>query len=157
MKLTVTTLTNRFARHCVRSIGALLLITTIWQGISLGIDTAVAAPVFVATTAAELIERGTDKVDRGIDSAKSAVKDRDRAANNMPIDRSANTNMDDTKKAIPRDTDTAKIHSDVDADQSERYSGDTPAKVRATADRNSKQAEDFSKKTTEKAKNFFGF
>jgi hypothetical protein len=157
MKLTVTTLTNRFVRYCVRTIGTLLLITTIWQGISFGIDTAVAAPVYVGTTAAELIERGTEKADRGIDSAKSAIKDRDRAANNMPFDRSANTNMDDTKKAISRDTDTSKIHSDADADQSERYSGDTPEKVREAADRNSKQAQDFSRKTTEKAKNFFGF
>jgi hypothetical protein len=129
----------------------------IWQGISFGIDTAAAASVYVGTTAAELIDRGTDNVDRGIDSSKSAVKDRDRAANNMPFDRSANTNMDDTKKAIPRDSDKAKVHSNVDADQSERYAGDTPDKVKETADRNSKQAQDFSRKTTEKAKNFFGF
>jgi hypothetical protein len=135
----------------------------IWQGISFGIANAIAAPIVAATSTAEMVDRVTDKAERQVDRAKSALKDGERAVKlNLDkagdqIDRSANSNMDKTKNAIDRSMDKSTIPNNVDADKSESYSGDTPDKVRKTANRNSKQAEDFSKKTTAKAKNFFGF
>jgi hypothetical protein len=163
MKLFVTTLINSISRYFVRAINSVLLIGTIWQGISLGVDVAAATPLFATTSTEKVIERVSDAAERQVDRATSAIKDGERAVRNNldknynQIDRSANTDMDKTKAAIDRNVDSTKIHSDVDADRSERYSGDTPAKVQKTADRNSQQAQDFSRKTTAKAKNFFGF
>jgi Na+/phosphate symporter len=164
MKLFVTSLIHSISRYFVRAMSGVLLTVTIWQGISLGIDTAAANPMVAATSTTEVVDRVSDTAERQIDRAKSAIKDSERAIKKnldkagTKIDRSANSNMEKTKEAIDRsDVDKTKIHSDLDADKSERYSGDTPDKVRKTADRNSQQAEDFSKKTTAKAKNFFGF
>jgi hypothetical protein len=148
MKHLVTTLIDSISRYFVCSISGLLLTGIIWQGISFGIDNAIAAPIVAATSTAEMVDRVTDKAEGQIDRAKSALKDGERAVK---------LNLDKAGNQIDRSMDKSKIHNNLDADKSESYSGDTPDKVRKTANRNSKQAEDFSKKTTAKAKNFFGF
>jgi Na+/phosphate symporter len=148
MKLFVTTSIDSISRYFVRAIGGLFLTVTLWQGISLGVDVAAATPLVAATSPAEVVDRVSDTAERQIDRAKSALNDGERAVK---------TNLDKTNDKIDRQVDSAKVHSDLDADKSERYAGDTPDKVRKTADRNSQQAEDFSRKTTAKAKNFFGF
>ncbi len=119
-----------------KAIGSLLITISLWQGISFGIDSALAAPP-IADSAANVVEQVESRVEAVKDRLQGAMKDGDKSDRQM---------MDD-----------GKITSDANADLSEQYTGDTTEKVQETADRNSKQAQDFSRKTTEKAKNFLGF
>lgn len=148
IKSLFTTLTSNISCYFARSISGLLLTGLIWQGISLGIDMAVAAPLVAATSNSEVVDRLGDKAESQIDRAKSALKDGERSVKNT---------LDKAGAKLDMSVDKTKIHNNLNADKSEQYSGDTPDRVQKIADRNSKQAEDFSKKTTEKAKNFFGF
>jgi hypothetical protein len=129
-------LISNIKQRIFKAIGSLLLTISLWQGISLGIDSAWAAPP-IADSAANIVDRVENRVEAAKDRLQGAMQDGDKSDRKM---------MDD-----------GKITSDANADLSEKYSGDTPEKVQATADRNSKQAQDFSRKNTEKAKNFLGF
>lgn len=129
-------LISNIKHRIFKAIGSFLLTISLWHGISLGIDSALAAPP-IADSAANVVEQVEDRVEAAKDRLQGAIKDGDKFDRKM---------MDD-----------GKITSDANADLSEQYSGDTPEKVQDTADRNSKQAQDFSRKATEKAKNFLGF
>lgn len=90
MKFNPNTLAN--LRHRFgQAIGGLLLMLTLWQGIALGVDVAIAAPL-VATnsTIAKQVDR---KIDEAKDRVQSAMKDGKK---------STEQNMDKAKNSIDK-------------------------------------------------------
>ncbi len=114
----------------MQAIGGIVLTIALWQGLSIGVDTAIADSM-MASSQPSIVRQ---VVDRQGDAAMSERKD------------PANALLD-----------TAETGVKIDADKAERPMGDSPEIVKKTADRNAKQAEKFSEKTTNKVKNFFGF
>ena len=80
-------LRHRFAQ----AIGGLLLMLTLWQGIALGVDVAIAAPL-VATNST-IAKQVDNKIDEAKDRAQSAMKDGKK---------SADINMDKAKSSIDK-------------------------------------------------------
>jgi hypothetical protein len=128
-------------RRSFKAIGGLLVAFLVWQGISISHGERYANDNNLALAAnpitdspAKIVEKVKDRVEGGKDAA---IKD------GVQMSRTENPRL--------------KIERGGDADKSEKYVGDTPEIVQKTADRNSQQAEEFSRKTTNKVKNFFGF
>jgi hypothetical protein len=74
-----------------QAIGGLLLMLTLWQGIALGVDVAIAAPL-VATNSS-IAKQVDNKIDEAKDRAQSAMKDGKK---------SAEKNMDKAKSSIDK-------------------------------------------------------
>jgi hypothetical protein len=77
-----------------QAIGGLLLMLTLWQGIALGVDVAIAAPL-VATNST-IAKQLDNKIDEVKDQAQTAMKDGKN---------SADKNMDKAKTAIDKNAD----------------------------------------------------
>jgi hypothetical protein len=90
MKFNTNTLANLRYRFG-QAIGGLLLMLTLWQGIALGVDGAVAAPL-VATNST-IAKQVDNKIDEVKDRAQSAMKEGKK---------SADKNMDKAKNAIDK-------------------------------------------------------
>jgi hypothetical protein len=121
----------------MQAIGSIVLTIAFWQGLSIDVDAAISA-----------------SVQPGLGSTNNIVKqvaNMEREPGRMD---SAKKNDKNPAQALLNTTETGVK---IDADKAERPIGDTPELVKQTADRNSKQAEEFSEKTTKKVKNFFGF
>ncbi len=74
-----------------QAIGGLLLMLTLWQGIALGVDVAIASPL-VATNST-IAKQVDNKIDEAKDRAQSAMKD---------SNKSVEKNMDKAKSAIDK-------------------------------------------------------
>ena len=92
MKLNTNTLGNLKHRFG-QAIGGLLLMLTLWQGIALGVDVAIAAPLMA--TNSTMVKQVDNKIDEVKDKAQSAMKDGKK---------SAEKNMDKAKSAIDKNT-----------------------------------------------------
>ena len=121
----------------MQAIGSIVLTIAFWQGLSIDVDAAIAA-----------------SVQPGLGSSNNIVKQVANMGNSEPGRMEAMKNYKNPAQALLNTTETGVK---IDADKAERPIGDTPELVKKTADRNSKQAEEFSEKTTKKVKNFFGF
>ena len=113
---------------------------TMWQGTLLGVDTAVAAPAIavnslsgISNSKASIVKQVANRVDRESDRMNSAPKKSKDPANVL--------------------LDVAETGVKIDANKAEKPIDDSPEIVKKTSERNSQQAEKFSKKLTEKIKN----
>ena len=141
MKSIATVIITNLQRYLARSICGLFVMLAIWQGIAIGVDTALAAsieevvvPEGIGNNRANIVKQLEEKEKLAEQKAESALKD-------------------------PAESllDIAKTGVKIDADKAEKSSSDTPEIVKTTADRNSKQAEKFSEKTTKKVKGLLNF
>ena len=122
----------------MRAIGLIVVTIACWQGLSIGVDAAIAANVgSVSDRSNANIVKQVANLEREPGRMEQVVKDDKNPARSL-------LNASETGVKI-------------DADKAEKPMGDTPAIVKETADRNAKQAGEFSEKTTKKVKNFFGF
>ena len=137
MKLNMMQLISNLRRYAMQAIGAIVLTIAFWQGLSIDIDAAIAA-----------------SVQPGIGSSTTIVK---QVANMEREPGRMDSAMKNDKNPASALLETTETGVKIDADKAERPIGDTPELVKKTAERNSKQAEEFSEKTTKKVKNFFGF
>ena len=136
MKLNMMQLISNLRRSAMQAIGSIVLTIAFWQGLSIDVDAAIAA-----------------SVQPGIGSSTTIVKQ----VANMEREPGRMEAMKNNKNPAQALLNTTETGVKIDADKAERPIGDTPELVKKTADRNSKQAEEFSEKTTKKVKNFFGF
>jgi hypothetical protein len=74
-----------------QAIGGLLLMLTLWQGIALGVDVAIASPLVAANST--IAKQVDNKIDEAKDRAQSAMKDGKN---------SAEKNMDKAKSSIDK-------------------------------------------------------
>jgi hypothetical protein len=130
MKSTIVQPMSNLRRYFMRAIGAIVLTVACWQGLSIGVDAA-SADSMVASSQPSIVKQVVERQEN------AAMKDRQNPATSL--------------------LNTTETGVQIDADKAEKPMGDTPAIVKETADRNVKQAEKFSEKTTKKVKNFFGF
>ena len=137
MKLNMMQLISNLRRSAMQAIGAIVLTIAFWQGLSIDIDAAIAA-----------------SMQSGIGSSTTIVK---QVANMEREPGRMDSAMKNDKNPASALLETTETGVKIDADKAERPIGDTPELVKKIADRNSKQAEEFSEKTTKKVKNFFGF
>ena len=128
---------SNLRRYVMQAIGAIVLTIAFWQGLSIDVDAAIAA-----------------SVQPGLGSSNNTVQ---QVANMAREPGRMDSAMKNDKNPASALLETAETGVKIDADKAERPIGDTPELVKKTADRNSKQAEEFSEKTTKKVKNFFGF
>jgi hypothetical protein len=91
MKFNNISIIASMQRRFSQVIGGLLIMVTLWQGISLGVDVAIAAPLVANTSSM------TDRADRKIDE----VKDRSRSAM-KDATKSTEKNMDKAKNAMDK-------------------------------------------------------
>ena len=129
MKSTMMQPMSNLRRYFMQAIGAIVLTVACWQGLSIGADAASADSMVASqpSIVKQVVARQED----------AAMKDRQNPATSL---------LNTTETGVK-----------IDADKAEKPMGDTPAIVKETADRNAKQAGEFSEKTTKKVKNFFGF
>ncbi len=129
---------SNLRRYLMQTIGAIVLTLAFWQALSIDVDAAIAASVQPelgsSTTIVKQVANMENREPGRMDSA-----------------------MKNDKNPASALLETAETGVKIDADKAERPIGDTPELVKQTSDRNSKQAEEFSEKTTKKVKNFFGF
>ena len=125
---------SNLRRYVMQAIGAIVLTIAFWQGLSIDVDAASVQP--------------------GLGSSNNTVQ---QVANMEREPGRMDSAMRNDKNPASALLETAETGVKIDADKAERPIGDTPELVKKTADRNSKQAEEFSEKTTKKVKNFFGF
>ncbi len=137
MKLNVMQLISNLRRSAMQAIGSIVLTIAFWQGLSIDVDAAISV-----------------SVQPGLGSSNNIVKQVANMGNSEPGRMEAMKNDKNPAQALLNTTETGVK---IDADKAERPIGDTPELVKQTADRNSKQAEEFSEKTTKKVKNFFRF
>ena len=128
---------SNLRRYVMQAIGAIVLTIAFWQGLSIDVDAAIAASVQL-----------------GLGSSNNTVQ---QVANMEREPGRMDSAMKNDKNPASALLETAETGVKIDADKAERPIGDTPELVKKTAERNSKQAEEFSEKTTKKVKNFFGF
>jgi hypothetical protein len=122
----------------MQAIGGIVLTIVCWQGLSIGVDAAIAASVQPELgSSTNIVKQVADMENREPGQMDSAMKN--------------------DKNPVKSLLDTAETGVKIDADKAERPMGDTPELVKQTADRNAKQAGELSEKTTKKVKNFFGF
>ena len=124
---------TKIASSLTRTLCGLLLMLTIWQGTLLTVNTAIAAPV-------NAISNGSVNIDRVVD----------RSARNSNQTDSAMRKSKDPANAL---LDTAETGVKINADKAEQPIDDSPEIVKNTSERNSQQAEEFSKNLTKKIKN----
>jgi hypothetical protein len=145
MKLITTALGANLKRYLVRGICGLAIALSVWQGLSFGFDTALAAssierivvPDAIGDNRADVIKKITAKEDLATHKAEST--------------------KDAPKDPASSLLETSETGVKIDADKAEKYSGDTPEVVKKNADRNTEQAENFSKNTTKNIKKVLGF
>ena len=137
MKLNVMQLISNLRRSAMQAIGSIVLTIAFWQGLSIDVDAAISA-----------------SVQPGLGSTNNIVK---QVANMEREPGRMDSAMKNDKNPASALLETTETGVKIDADKAERPIGDTPELVKKTAERNSKQAEEFSEKTTKKVKNFFGF
>jgi hypothetical protein len=145
MKFIVTALGANLKRYLVRGLWGLALALSVWQGLSFGFDTALAdsslkkivVPDAIGDNRADVIKKIAAKEDLATHKAKST--------------------MDDPKDPAKSLLETSETGVKIDADKAEKYSGDTPEVVKQNADRNTEQAENFSRNTTKNIKKVLGF
>jgi gas vesicle protein len=135
MKFSPPTLISTIKRYFAKTISGLLLLGIIWQGIALGVDTAIAAPL-LATSNSDMVEQVTDKADRVKGQMQSAVQD---------AKKSADKSMNKSKDAI-----------DKNAKKVEKSAAKSMNKAKDAINKKAKKVEKSAKNTTKKAKNFFG-
>jgi hypothetical protein len=131
MKSKATVTISTIKRYITRSICGLFVMLSIWQGMSLGVDTALAA---------ESIERKISDSTARIAKQVANTKER--------LDSGLKDSKDPAKSLL----DTAQTGVKINTNKAERPINDTPELVKQTSERNSKQAEKFSENITKKIK-----
>lgn len=145
MKLIATAIGTNLKRYLVQGICGLAIALSVWQGLSFGFDSALAAssieklvvPDAIGDNRAEIIKKLAAKEDLATHQAKS--------------------NTDALKNPAKSLLETSETGVKIDADKAEKYSGDTPEIVKDNAERNTEQAEKFSRDTTKNIKKVLGF
>lgn len=126
-------LAAKFASSLTRTLCGLLLMLTIWQGTFFTVDNALAAPVSaISNSQANIVDRAVNRSARNSDQIDPAKK-----------------NSKDPANAL---LDTAETGVKINADKAEKPIDDSPEIVKKTSERNSQQAEKFSKNLTKKIK-----
>ncbi|WP_373542970.1 hypothetical protein [Chamaesiphon sp.] len=137
MKLNIVQSMSNLRRYLMQAIGTIVVTIACWQGLSIGVDAAIAASVQPGLDRSTSIVTQVANLEREPGQMEQVVKDDKNPARSL--------------------LNTAETGVKIDADKAEKPMGDTPSLVKETADRNAKQAGEFSEKTTKKVKNFFGF
>jgi hypothetical protein len=131
---------SNIERYLAQTLCGLFLLLTMWQGTLLGVNTALAAPAIavnsslgISNSKANIITQVANRLDREPDRIDSATKNRKDPANAL--------------------LDTAETGVKINANKAEKPIDDSPEIVKKTSERNSQQAEKFSKNLTKKIKN----
>jgi|GEM_PF-2596653 len=135
MNLIPIAIVANLRRYLVRSICGLAIALSVWQGLSFGFDTALAASA-IGDNRATVIKQIAAKGNLATYTAESA--------------------MDNSNNPAQSLLETAETGVKIDANKAEKASGDTPDIVKDNADRNSEQAESFSENVTKNIKKAFG-
>jgi hypothetical protein len=99
MNFNTTSIISNLNRCFSQAIGGLLLMLTLWQGITFGVDAAIAAPLATNST---ISKQADNKIDELKDRSRSAIED---------SKKSAEKNMDKAEKSIDRNA--KKIGSSI--------------------------------------------
>jgi hypothetical protein len=136
----IASLGSKIERYITQTLCGLFLMLAMWQGTLLGVDTAIATPAIAVNSSLELsnskaniIKQVANRLDREPDRNDSAMKNRKDPANAL--------------------LDTAETGVKINANKAEKPINDSPEIVKKTSERNSQQAENFSKNLTKKIKN----
>jgi hypothetical protein len=131
---------SNIERYLAQTLCGLFLLLTMWQGTLLGVNTALAAPAIavnsslgISNSKANIITQVANRLDREPDRIDSATKNRKDPANAL--------------------LDTAETGVKINANKAEKPIDDSPEIVKKTSERNSQQAEKFSKNLTKKIRN----
>ncbi len=135
MNLIPIAIVANLRRYLVRSICGLAIALSVWQGLSFGFDTTLAASA-IGDNRATVIKQIAAKENLATYTAESE--------------------MDNSNNPAQSLLETAETGVKIDANKAEKASGDTPDIVKDNADRNSEQAESFSENVTKNIKKAFG-
>jgi hypothetical protein len=144
MNSILTAIVVNFRHYLVRSICGLAIALSVWQGLSFGFDTALAASAIDKLVVPDAIG----------DNRATVIKQL--AAKENLATHTAESAKDGSKNPASSLLETAETGVKIDADKAEKFSGDTPEIVKDNADRNSGQAENFSKNITKNIKKALG-
>ena len=133
-----------FRRYLVQSICGLAIALSVWQGLAFGF-----APALAATAIDKLVVPDAIGDNRANIIKQLAVKE------NLKTHQ-AESAVSESKNPARSLLETTETGVKIDADKAEKFSGDTPGIVKENADRNSQQAENFSKNAVQKIKKAIG-
>jgi sensor c-di-GMP phosphodiesterase-like protein len=100
MKFNNISIIASMQRRFSQAIGGLLIMVTLWQGIALGVDVAIAAPLVANNSS--MANRVDTKIDEAKDRSRSAMKD---------INKSTDKNMSKAKNAM--DKNAKKVENSI--------------------------------------------
>jgi hypothetical protein len=142
--ITAATVSN-LKRYLIQSICGLAIALSVWQGLSFGFDTALAASSIEKLVMPDAI--GDNRAD--------VIKQL--AAKENLATHTAESTKGNSKNPAKSLLETSETGVKIDANKSEKSTNDTPQIVRKTSERNSEQASEFSEKTTKNIKKVLGF
>ncbi|WP_310490061.1 hypothetical protein [Chamaesiphon sp. VAR_69_metabat_338] len=127
-----------------RAIGGLVLMLSIWQGISLGIDTAIAAPG-IDLQVPETMGSKKEIVVKELEQREALEKDRIQSA------------MQDGNKSVRKSLDKARDAMENTAQKVDNSTESSMNKAEDALKDTAMKVENSAKNTAKKTKNFFGF
>jgi uncharacterized protein YjbJ (UPF0337 family) len=124
MNFRIDLLVSNIQRQLTKIIGGLLLLTMVWQGIILGVDVAIAAPLLgtsndrVSEQVADKAAQIKDTVKEEIDKAQTPIQDRP-----GEVKGKVNSGLNYTKDAVDRNQDRAENNADNIAQKVKNFFG----------------------------------
>lgn len=124
MNFKIDLLVSNIQRQLTKIIGGLLLLTMVWQGVILGVDVAIAAPLLgtsndrVSEQVADKAAQIKDAVKDGIDKAQTPIQDRPGEAKDK-----VNNGLNYTEEPADRNQDRAENNADNIAQKVKNFFG----------------------------------
>jgi ribosome recycling factor len=144
MKSQPTNLRSSLKKYLSRAIGGLVLMLSIWQGISIGIDTAMAASA-IDLKVPETMGSKKEIVVKELEQRAALEQDRVRSA------------MNDGNKSVQKSLDKARNAMENTAEKVDDANKNTMSKAEDAMKDTALKVENSAKNTAKKTKNFFGF
>ncbi len=132
-------------RYLIKSICGLAIALSVWQGLSFGCDSALAAASIDKLIVPDAIG----------DNRATVIKQL--AAKENLATHTAESTKSNSKNPASSLLETTETGVKIDANKAEKSGNDTPEIVKKTSERNSEQASEFSEKTTNNIKKVLGF
>ncbi|PSB40783.1 hypothetical protein [Chamaesiphon polymorphus] len=124
MNFKIDRLVSNIQQQFTKLIGGLLLLTMVWQGVILGVDVAVAAPL-LGTSNDRVSEQVADKASQIKDSVKEEIGKAQTPIQDRPgeVTDKVNHGLNYTKDAVDRNQDRAENNADNIADKVKNFFG----------------------------------
>jgi hypothetical protein len=131
-------------KYFSQAIGGLVLMLSIWQGISIGIDTAMAASA-IDLQVPETMGNKKEIVVKELEQREALEKDR------------VQSTMKDGNKSVRQSLDKARDAMENTTREVDDAAGNSMSKAEDAMRNTTQKVENSAKNTAQKAKNFFGF